>query len=181
MGILFLVFFAGTAPTMFITLVGIGASPVVAATCALLARRRGLSMRRYAIAGAIYSVLSFLPGVYLIAVLAGRTPPKALIVLAYLAMLVMWVASSIALAMFGMGVGVVFELRPFEAKWVATMLYFGGMIVVSTAVQLTWGWWVVKRRPAPRLDPLPHAGYLVPFGMIQVVILLLLLWDRVGV
>ena len=56
-------------------------APFGALICALIAWRRGLNPRRYAVAGAAHSVLFFLPWVYLAARMLGVRVPKPLVVL----------------------------------------------------------------------------------------------------
>ena len=51
-------------PTAMLALFGVVWTPIGAMTCALIARTKGLSPGRYAMIGALYSTLSFLPWVY---------------------------------------------------------------------------------------------------------------------
>ena len=48
-------------PSILVVIFGILCTPFVAATCAMLARRRGLDCRYYGLAGALYSMFSFSP------------------------------------------------------------------------------------------------------------------------
>lgn len=66
--------------------VGIGLlwAPFAALFCAHAAGVRGFESRRYALAGAVYSILFFWPWVYLIARMYGRTIPSPMIRLAYI-------------------------------------------------------------------------------------------------
>ena len=60
--------------------------PFAALICGIMARNRGLSVRRYAIAGALYSALFMLPWLYFWAKLSNRSIPGFLVVLGYLAL-----------------------------------------------------------------------------------------------
>ena len=66
-----------------IVLVGALWSPAAAALCARAARRRGLAPGRYAIWGALYSILMIVPWVLLLQRLHGSLIPRRLLELSY--------------------------------------------------------------------------------------------------
>ena len=69
--------------TFFVAALCIAWSPFAALACARIARRKGLSARRYAIYGAIYSVLLFLPWRHLIRRMRGEPVSRASVRNAY--------------------------------------------------------------------------------------------------
>ena len=170
----------GVLPTMVITYSGIGLALFVAATCGLLARRRELSARRYALIGGIYSALMLAPGVYLIVTLAGRRPPTVLVILAYLVVLTLWVVGSVAMpglyawSEIGLPWGSHEPYLPWESPelyWVVHAVTTVGFIAANVAAMLVWGWWLIWRRPSASSTPLPHVGYMVPFALVPTVLL----------
>ena len=62
-----------TIVTFLLAALCIAWSPFAALTCARIARRNGLNARRYAIYGAIYSALLFLPWLHLTRWMRGKT------------------------------------------------------------------------------------------------------------
>ena len=65
--------------------------PFGVGSCMLLARRRGLSVRYYGIIGAIYSLPSILPCIYLVVRLAGRRLPTPIVLIGYCVAYGFWV------------------------------------------------------------------------------------------
>ena len=65
-------------------------SPIAAITCGRAARARGLDTRRYAIAGAIYSILLFLPWIYLWSKLRNKPLSDSTITLGYMFVYGLW-------------------------------------------------------------------------------------------
>ncbi len=73
-------------------------APVAAIYCSRLARRNGLSPKRYAIMGGVYSLMFFVPAVYLIARLRGRIASRKVIRIAYIIVYFYWILGPIGLA-----------------------------------------------------------------------------------
>ncbi len=156
----------GVLPTMLGLVAGVGFAPLCAITCALLARRRGLEARRYALAGGLYSVAFLMPGIYLMAVLAGLRPPKALIALAYLAAATVWAAGSVGTPALQLWLVIEYDSGVTSLPWVIEAALIIFVIGVNISLMLKWAQWFTKRRPAPSLSPLPQTGYVVPFALV---------------
>ena len=96
-------------------------APIAAIYCSRLARRNGLSPKRYAIMGGVYSLVFFVPAVYLVARLRGRIVPRKLIIATYIALHVYWTAGPLGFALlvsFGVGPGM---FLPLFFIWVAAL------------------------------------------------------------
>ena len=160
----------GVLPIIVITYAGILFSPVAAATCALLARRRGLSAKRYALMGGIYSVMFLAPSVYLIVRLLNRKPPIALVGFAYFVLLALWVAGPMTTATSFLWVG--FHLSEvFGTNRMITAVTIGIAIAGNVAMLGFWLRWFrrvrILRKPAPYGDGLlPHMAYVLPFLLV---------------
>ena len=162
----------GVVPTFLFAFLGVGFAPFSAAICALLAHRRGLGAGRYALAGGIYSAVLFLPSVYLMARLAGRTPPALLVILVYLGLLALWLAGSVVTPALYLRLELEVLSIPYSPRWFGIGIATSLTIVVNVTAMGAWCWWFFYRRPDPTLSPLPHAGYLVPFVLAPVGFLL---------
>ena len=79
----------------FVAIIGVLWSPVAAYTCAQAARSRGLDARRYAIAGAGYSILLFLPWIYLWSKLRGKPLRAITVASGYVLIYVLWLMGPI--------------------------------------------------------------------------------------
>ena len=86
----FLFAWLATIVTFLLAALCIAWSPFAALTCARIARRNGLSARRYAMRGARYSVLLFLPWLHLTRWMRGKTVFSDSIRVAY------WVVYAVA-------------------------------------------------------------------------------------
>ena len=166
-----------TGAIVFSVLAGIAFSPVAAASCAVLARRRGLSVKRYALAGGIYSVLLLAPYVYLVLKLLDRKPPEELVRWVYFVLMVAWVAGPLTLAV--MFLGIELSVPPEHSPNRIGIIVANGSAAVGNVVMLgAWLLWLKLRKPAPEGDDLlPHVGYVLPFLMAP---LGLLLWGGLG-
>jgi multisubunit Na+/H+ antiporter MnhG subunit len=84
-------------------------APLGAHICARIARNRGLPVKRYAVAGATYSILFFFPWLYLIMLMHNKTVWKPAIWAAYVILYAGWLLGPIALtlAIVGLSVGTV--------------------------------------------------------------------------
>ena len=73
--------------------------PLSAYICARIAHNRGLSARRYAIAGAAYSMLFFFPGLYFVMQMRNKTVWKPAIWAVYAVLYAGWLLGPIALTL----------------------------------------------------------------------------------
>ena len=73
--------------------------PLSAYICARIAHNRGLSARRYAIAGAAYSMLFFFPGLYFVMQMLNKAVWKPTIWAAYAFLYAIWLLGPIALTL----------------------------------------------------------------------------------
>ena len=74
---------------------GLPWAPFAAWICARSARKKGLNVRRHAVAGALYSALLFWPWVYLILRMNGRNVPAILIRLFYISVFTAWMLGAV--------------------------------------------------------------------------------------
>ena len=65
-------------------------SPFAAGICMWLALRRGLNVWRYGLIGAIYSVFSLLPWLYLVTRMSGRRMPRTIAIAGYVVLYFSW-------------------------------------------------------------------------------------------
>ena len=88
-----------SAPALLLS-VGLPWTPFAALICAMSARKKGLDVRRHAIAGAVCSALMFLPWVYLIFRMNGIKIPDALVRLFYIGAFASWALGGAGLTLF---------------------------------------------------------------------------------
>ena len=74
---------------------GLPWAPFAAWICARSARRKGLDVRRHAVAGALYSALMFWPWVYFILRMNGRDVPAILVHLFYISVFAAWMVGAV--------------------------------------------------------------------------------------
>ena len=67
--------------------------PFAAATCAMIARERGLSAGRYSLLGGLYAFLFMVPSFYLIVRMFGRTPSHRVVTAFYVVLYLYWLVS----------------------------------------------------------------------------------------
>jgi multisubunit Na+/H+ antiporter MnhG subunit len=75
-------------------------APLGAHICARIARNRGLPVKRYAVAGATYSILFFFPWLYLIMLMHNKTVWKPAIWAAYVILYAGWLLGPIMITLF---------------------------------------------------------------------------------
>lgn len=149
-------------------------SPFAAVKAWRLARRAGLSPVRYALLGALYSVLLVVPSVYLLRRLRGQSLPRNLVVASY------WVLYGViwgfgAILPYGAVLWFLVEYEVYRDP--GSDVSLDGMIGfaalwTATVIALTVSAWMVIRKsksshlsaPAlePRADLLPLYVYIVP-------------------
>ena len=144
-------------------------APFGALICALIARRRGLSSRRYAIAGAACSALFFMPWVYLTARMSGRATPKPLVVLSYVLLYASWIIGP-ELYIYSLSSLVVGVLP--GSLWVFVWLVNALTLIASLLLMTTP---IAKkinlfrheiRDDVSMQDALPNPVYLLPFALL---------------
>lgn len=140
-------------------------APFGALVCSLIAWRRGLSPYRYAVAGAVYSALFFLPWVYLAARMLGWVVPKPLAALPYVVLYAAWLQGP---AQFN------YELWAYEEAyrsawrfaWLANMLTMIVSLLLMTPIEKINPLYRRARRCGTMRDALPNPVYLLPFALL---------------
>lgn len=147
-------------------------APFAALICARVARTRGLDSRRFAAAGAIYSILFFWPWVYLLLRMYGRSVPGSVIRWAYIILYaVIWPISAVGF----------FHAAFFLPHWTISLL----LLLVSAVT-----WFISKRRltnwhqrygriqDETSRDVLPNRAYIMPFvhAFAWVLVAIVLWW-----
>ena len=176
-----LVVMLGVAPAGAISLVW---APFGALICALTARRRGLSRRRYAIAGAVCSALFFLPWVYLAARMLGWAIPKPLVVIFYVVLYAAWLQGPFQLSYdaWADGGGDPYPSALWLCIWlgnISTMMV--SMFLMTPIAKKINPLRRANRNDVPTRDTLPASVYLLPFALLWgwtavLVALLTLIW-----
>ena len=160
-----LVTLVGVAPAGAVSLLW---APFGALVCAVLARRRGLSPRRYAFAGAAHSAFFFLPWVYLVARMLGWVIPKPLIAIPYAVLYAAWLQGPFQLS-YDSWTGFD-DLYP-NALWLCVWL--GNILTMMVSMLLMMS--IAKRinpfrhesrAVVPVRDTLPNPVYLMPFALL---------------
>ena len=136
-------------------------SPFAALICARVAHTRGLESRKYAAAGAVYSLLFFWPWVYLIARMYGKSIPGAVIRGAYVLLyIVLWPASALSF------IPMAFSPQPYGMVALLLMLLCCITLFVSKGRLTRWH----SRHSHSRRDRLdmsddvlPNREYVLPF------------------
>ena len=88
-----------SAPGLLLN-IGLPWTPFAAWICARSARKKGLDVRRHAVAGAMCSALMFLPWVYLILRMNCRNVPDTLVRLFYIGAFASWALGGAGLTLF---------------------------------------------------------------------------------
>lgn len=139
-------------------------SPFAALICALIAHIRGLSVRRYARAGAVYSALFFLPWVYLVARMFGKSVPKQVVAAVYIILYGgVWLCGTAGLAVLGFLISSTAQ----GISGISAVVAF----VVSIALCIASVRQFSRRRACLRDNPavsqddiLPDRAYIMPFA-----------------
>ena len=175
-----LVVMLGVAPVGAISLVW---APFGALICTLIAWRRGLSRRRYAIVGAAHSALFFLPWVYLAARMLGWSIPKPLVAICYVVLYAAWLQGPFQLSYDAWADGD--DLYP-SALWLCIWLGNISTMMVSMLLMTPIAKKIsplsrASRDDGPMRDTLPSPVYLLPFALLWgwtavLIALLTLIW-----
>ena len=149
-------------PLVFVVLgmvVGWLWAPFAALICGRVARAKGLERRRYARAGALYSVLFFWPWVYLILQMRGKAVPSFLVRGMYILLYaVIWPLVSLAFLI----VAVYPDFR------IVALLSVLGSVVTWIVTLILFTRWLDEDAPAmvdASADVLPHRNYIMPFAL----------------
>ena len=141
--------------------------PLAALICARMARARNLNPSKYAIAGAVYSMMFFWPWVYLIARLNGKTIPSRVIRGAYI-LLYGFIWPAIALS-FLFPTMIYFALP--QPLWLLPLLLMFGCCIAwlkSKRSLIGSHQRSVEKEDAEPIDMLPNRAYLMPFAHVYV-------------
>ncbi len=141
-------------------------APLGSLICALVAKSKGWSVRRFAVMGAAYSAAMLLPWVYLVLRMYGRTTSSFLIGMSYFGVFGIWPVSLLTITMIFMGEEDVSQL------W-ALWLILSGLAMLASFVLLV----VVApsrsdnfslRQSTSQYNVIPHPLYVLPFAGLQV-------------
>ena len=154
-------------PTAMLALFGVVWTPVGAIICAVIARSKGLSPGRYAMIGALYSVLSFLPWVYLVfRMLNGRISNLAIRLVYIVLYGMVWPAG------FVLAISILaYEEAPYATVVIWACLLFSGAALVITATRMMLWHSAYPRRTTD--DMLIDYPYLLPFAYPPAAVLFL--------
>ena len=99
-------------------------APVAAIYCRRSARQNGLNPRRYALMGGAYSVMFFVPAIYLLARLRGGTIPRGTVIAAYVALYYYWFLGPVGMAILMAAIGAGIEMCvALFLVWIASAAY----------------------------------------------------------
>ena len=169
------------APIIIILLMPFGVllSPFAALICYLRARSLGLPPGYYALIGALYSTILFLPWIYLIVRMFGKTVPNILIGIGYFVLYTMWALGSIlviSLMTFVYGVATFSFNTEVESRYVYA-LGFCILLVLLCGDVVTWILSMVRldrfhRNSVPNERILPNRVYITPlaYALIWIVV-----------
>ena len=160
---------------------GLAWVPLSASICARIAHNRGLAERRYAIAGAAYSMLFFLPWLYFVMQMRNKTVWKPAIWAAYAVLYAGWLLGPIALTLGLLGL----SYGTFNGWGALSVLFMGLFLAMSLAWfismfrllkrHLTSGRHAAIGQTGQAVDSLITEVYLAPFLLCFASIAVLLL------
>ena len=171
-------------------LFGLVWAPFGALVCRRIARSRGLSPRRYGIAGAVYPVLFFAPWVYLVMRMRGRSVSIVIVRIVYILLYGAWLVGSIwplylwrlsslsaertSLALpdrFPLDPEISQDLTVIPVMLISSILMFVGSLVMIAVVRVKTKYMTVDRPgrsdELTRDDVLPHIAYILPFAYLM--------------
>ena len=164
---------------------GVLLSPFAALICYVRARSMGLSPGYYARIGALYSTILFLPWIYLIVRMFGKTVPNILIGIGYFVLYAVWFFGSIAvISWFAVGYGIVALGFSTEFERTYVQIFEFCMLLVLLCVNVvTWVVSMVRldrfhRNSIPSEGILPNRAYIMPFAYALIwIVAFLILWS----
>lgn len=173
MAIVFIVWGSSFITFFFLLLmIGIGLfwAPVAALICGLMARSRGMSVRLYALAGGLYSMMLFLPWFYLVVRMSDRRSPQVMVKSAYVLAYLGWVLGPIILSIFflSMKASGYEGFGPFYDSLFWDIL----LLILNLGTLIGSLKWLQTSHENFQKDPqvnsansLPRVVYLMPFGL----------------
>ena len=151
-------------PLALLTLPALGLlwAPFAALFCSRVARARGLETRRYALAGAIYSILFFWPWIYLILRMYNKHIPGCVIRIVYILTYgVMWPISTLSLLILA-----IWYPQPFRSVLIFVLLLNILAWFMSLIKLLVWHRGRGRVPSEESDDVLPNRVYLMPFAYV---------------
>ena len=156
-------------------LLGLVWAPFGALICRRIARSRGFDPRRYTIAGAVYPVLFFLPWVYLVKRMRGRSVSVVVVRNIYILLYGAWLVLPIwSLSMF---TALAIRTKDFGGALIeglmliSSILMFFGSLVMIDVVRKKAEYKTVDRLgesdESIQDDVLPHIAYILPFAYLM--------------
>lgn len=173
-------------PMIIVLLMPLGVllSPFAALICYLRARSMGLPPGYYARIGALYSTILFLPWIYLIVRMFGKTVPNILIGMGYFVLYTMWALGSIltiSLMTFVYGVATFSFNTEVDSRYVYALGFCIFLILLCVNV-LMWILSMVRldrfhRNSVPNERILPNRVYMTPFAYALVwIVVAVIVW-----
>ena len=140
-------------------LAGAATAPFGALICAAVAWRRGLPIRRSAVAGATHSAMLVLPGIYLLARMLGAPIPKFLSVLEHACMYALWIFGPIP---FLISMRIVHDMVPaISAMYLISSLLSSAALAVCVKTALRGV--LINEQDAPMMSWLPRPTLSMQF------------------
>ena len=150
---------------------GVLLSPLAALICYSRARSIGLPPGYYARIGALYSTILFLPWIYLIVRMFGKTVPSILIGIGYFILYAVWFfGSTVVISFVTLGYGIV--ALGFSTDIERTYVQILGFCMLLALLCINVVTWVVSmvrldrfhRSSIPSEGILPNRAYIMPFA-----------------
>ena len=147
-------------------ILGVGWAPMAAVVCWMIARRKGLSTRRFAVMGGVFSVLLLFPWVYIVLRMVNLRVPQLLVILFYVTVYASW-----AINLFW-----AFQY-PDHAVGMERVAIWIWALVSATGFLASLGWLLIKYEspPSPRAtrnpawsERMPELRHLIPFMLLAV-------------
>ena len=154
------VFVVGVLVVLASPVLGLIWAPFAAWLCARAARARRLDSRKFAVAGAVYSILLFWPWVYLILRIRGkRVPGRAVHVVYIILYSIVWPASGLTIMFATLG----------SSRWfvmVCLALVLCNVVTWFISHRRLAGWHRRHGRSMPNEadEVLPNRAYIMPFA-----------------
>ncbi len=143
-------------------------APFASWICANSARKNDLDVRRYAVAGGVYSILLALPWVYLLTRMSGDRPSRLLVKWAYVLLYAAWLWLSIMGGMTyvtsGEGILANFVGLAQALRWINLATWIGSLVwllyVNDRETARARDWWDTDKTDNPIM---PRPAYIAPF------------------
>ncbi len=154
--------------------------PLASGICALIAWRKGLDTKRYALIGGIYSALLFFPWLYLVLRMLNIAVPRFLIVTVYVALYSGWLIGTIILVGIVIAVSTtVPDLNSYAGYQPKDLIErfpdIAKLLVAFSFLSWVWSMAQLFQSNASQTQPLnydparhdyvPRLKYVLPFGL----------------